>query len=401
MILVWKFSRFARNQDESVFYKSILRKKCGIDVVSITEPIMEGMYGRLIETIIEWNDEFYSYNLSQEVIRGMDEKDLRGGYQSTPCLGYAAVGHGNPHVIVEDEYKIYQYICDQFDFQHVDPTAIARKCNEMGFRTKRGNLFQARTVKNILRNPFYVGTVIWNGHEFIGTHETRMPRERYEERIRRMDSMYQPKQRRNISGCRHWLSGIVKCPYCGASLGFNNSSRPRTPPFFSCWKYGKGYHRESVSITEKKLVRAVVQNFEDILSGQNFEFQYIPSKQDDRTEIDLLKAELGKLDGRERRIRLAFETEIDTLEEYRENKLRLAAERERLLSELAEKENGAGKLPDRNAVLSRIQTVYDVIQDPDVDYTLKGDLMRSIVKEIIYDKENSKLIFHFYSSETA
>lgn len=54
VILVWKFSRFARNQDESVFYKSILRKKCGIDVVSITEPISEGMYGRLIEMIIEW-----------------------------------------------------------------------------------------------------------------------------------------------------------------------------------------------------------------------------------------------------------------------------------------------------------------------------------------------------------
>lgn len=51
-ILVWKFSRFARNQDESTFYKGMLRKKLDIDVVSISEPVLDGMYGRLIEMII-------------------------------------------------------------------------------------------------------------------------------------------------------------------------------------------------------------------------------------------------------------------------------------------------------------------------------------------------------------
>ena len=55
-ILVWKFSRFARNQDESTFYKGMLRKKLGIDVISISEPVLDGMYGRLIEMIIEWQD---------------------------------------------------------------------------------------------------------------------------------------------------------------------------------------------------------------------------------------------------------------------------------------------------------------------------------------------------------
>ena len=39
VILVWKFSRFARNREDSVLYKSMLRKKYKIDVVSISEPI--------------------------------------------------------------------------------------------------------------------------------------------------------------------------------------------------------------------------------------------------------------------------------------------------------------------------------------------------------------------------
>ena len=38
-ILVWKFSRFARNRQDSILYKSMLRKECGIDVISITGTI--------------------------------------------------------------------------------------------------------------------------------------------------------------------------------------------------------------------------------------------------------------------------------------------------------------------------------------------------------------------------
>ena len=83
-LYLWKFSRFARNQEESTFYKGILRKKCDVEIKSVSEPIMEGMFGRLIETIIEWFDEYYSINLSGEVLRGMTEKALREGYQATP-----------------------------------------------------------------------------------------------------------------------------------------------------------------------------------------------------------------------------------------------------------------------------------------------------------------------------
>lgn len=72
-VLVWKFSRFARNQEESIFYKSLLRKN-GIEVISVSEPVDDGPFGKLIERIIEWSDEYYSIRLSGEVRRGMTEK---------------------------------------------------------------------------------------------------------------------------------------------------------------------------------------------------------------------------------------------------------------------------------------------------------------------------------------
>ena len=87
VILVWKFSRFARNQEESIVYKSLLKKN-KVEVVSISEPLVDGPFGTLIERIIEWMDEYYSIRLSGEVLRGMTEKALRGGYQSTLPLGY-------------------------------------------------------------------------------------------------------------------------------------------------------------------------------------------------------------------------------------------------------------------------------------------------------------------------
>ncbi len=41
-ILVYDFSRFARNKEESVMYKAMLRKKYNIEVISITQPLADG-----------------------------------------------------------------------------------------------------------------------------------------------------------------------------------------------------------------------------------------------------------------------------------------------------------------------------------------------------------------------
>ena len=45
VILLWKFSRFARNREDSIVYKSMLRKQCGIEVVSISEQLTDPARG--------------------------------------------------------------------------------------------------------------------------------------------------------------------------------------------------------------------------------------------------------------------------------------------------------------------------------------------------------------------
>lgn len=389
VILVWKFSRFARNQEESIVYKSML-KKDRVDVVSVSEPLIEGPFGSLIERIIEWMDEYYSIRLSGEVLRGMKEKALQHGYQSTPCLGYDAVGHGKPFIINETEYAMVSYIMDLYDNQNMDETAIARRCNDLGYRTKRGNPFERRTIDRILENPFYCGTVTWNGVEFEGAHEVRLSRERFEKRQELIASRKRPIKARNVSACKHWLSGLIKCSICGATLSYTGNN---ACPYFQCWKYAKGFHKTSVALSVKKAEQAVTDYFDQILDGAEFTYVRKTQPTDDTLEIERLQKELSKLSSREKRIREAYESGIDTMEEYKANKERLTASRLKLNSQLEHLLNDQEEELDTEEILREIRSVNDILKNPDVDYEEKGVLIRGVVNQIIYNKEEGKMYF--------
>lgn len=397
VILVWKFSRFARNQEESIVYKSLLRKQSNVDVVSVSEPLIDGPFGSLIERIIEWMDEYYSIRLSGEVLRGMKEKATKKGYQMSPPFGYRAVGNGDPYKIDPDEMKVVDFICDEFDYRNSDATKITRKLNDMGVRTRRGNPFESRSVERILKNPFYYGLVAWNGITFMGTHEVHYSKERFEARMKKIQTTYKPLKRRDVSSCKHWLSGILKCGYCGASLAYNGANRHS--PGFQCYKYSKGIHTESCSISEKKVIAALEEYFEKLLSGMDFEYSYHPAETGAKiSERESLLSELDKISNREKRIRLAYENEVDTLEEYKRNKERLQKDREDILMQLENLDKNNGDTKTKSDVLKNVQTVYDVIKNDAIDYDTKGIFMRSLVEDIVYDKKNGKLIFHLYIS---
>ncbi|MEG0689096.1 MAG: recombinase family protein [Hungatella sp.] len=399
-LYLWKFSRFARNQEESTFYKGILRKKCGVEIKSVSEPIAEGMFGRLIEMIIEWFDEFYSVNLYGEVIRGMTEKALRNGYQTTPCLGYDSVGGGKPFVINEAQYKIVEYIHKSYH-DGKDQAAIARELNSMGYRTRRGGLFEARSVLLILKNEFYTGTVKWKDIRFFGEHEVRESvTSIFEANQKRIRREYRPNKQRSVSTCAHWLSSLLKCSVCGASLGYNrNSSNPKAP-YFQCWTYCKGVHEGSCSITVKKAENAILESMQQILATGKVDFS-CERKITSETSMqkELLKLSLSRLDTKERRVRDAYEGGIDTLEEYKENKLRLQAERDELLKELEQiprySDNGSQE-EHKTDLLKQIQNVYDLINNSGVNYEIKGNAVRSVLKKIEYDRKKDEFLFFYY-----
>lgn len=274
VILVWKFSRFARNQDESTFYKGMLRKKLGIDILSVSEPILDGMYGRLIELIIEWQDEFYSYNLSAEVHRGMEQKAMGGGYQSAFPYGYRSDGPGNAPVVAEEEAKVVQMIFSLYTDAGMDAAAIASELNRRGYTSKRGNPFEGRTISYILQNPFYTGKVRWNRaphgsskenpiEEIVlsdGRHKAIISNDLFERARMRTDHRKRGASVRDLCACRHYLSGLIRCPICGSGLAYSRTQSAN----FQCWKYSKGLHGGSASISEKSVIAALIGSLRDI-----------------------------------------------------------------------------------------------------------------------------------------
>lgn len=406
VILVWKFSRFARNQEESIVYKSLL-KKCGVEVVSVSEPLVDGPFGSLIERIIEWMDEYYSIRLSGEVMRGMKEKALRGGYQSAMPLGYRMNRETKIPEIYEPEAVIVRKIYDEYSGNGKSYLEIARELNTLGYKTRRGANYEERTVKYILQNPFYTGMVRWNRQnhaehtikdesEWIisrGQHEAIISREAFDLVQEQIVKRSRPYKAHSTGSIKHWLSGMVKCSSCGSSLNGSVLSAGGKVTSFQCGNYSRGSCMTSHFIKAEKLEQAVYAAFEQVIKTNEFSYE-VRTPQNEADDSLLLNRQLEKLDDKEKRIKQAYRDGIDTLEEYKENKQLLADERQRIeeqLSALTDSE------PERKEQLARnIRSIYDIIRDETLDKRTRANALRSVVNVMVYDKAEDTLSVEFY-----
>lgn len=154
-------------------------------------------------------------------------------------------------------------------------------------------------------------------------------------------------------------------------------------------------------MTEQYAVAAVMESLQSVIASGVVEFKHIEKPDDQKqAEEQILSDALSRLEIKEKRIRDAYENEIDTLKEYKENKLRLAKEREDLIREyreLQERYQVEDTAPSEKEVLDRIHTVYDLISDPDVSHEVKGVAIRSVLKKIVWDRQNKKMTFHYYA----
>lgn len=412
-VVIWEFSRFARNQDESTFYKSILRKKLGIDVVSIKEPIPQGMYGRLMEMIIEWQDEFYSVNLGNEVKRSMRLKAMKGFYNGKMPLGYTKPKDGNP-VIVPEEAHIIKTIFDLYTSGY-DKNYVIRYLNEKGYTTKNGKKFDCDAVDYILGNPFYIGKIRWNRRLDSGTsklkdesewivtdshHEAIIDAETFEKAQQRLkhNKQVHAAYSHPVSHGKHWLSGMVKCPICGKSLSYKAPGKQKhSMATFQCLGYRRGLHSESQCISERKLTTAVLESLRDVLdNSDSCQFSVVKANFSD-AEMDLMmyKNELKHLEVKYKRIKDAYINEIDSLEEYKLNRAALDQRKSELLSLIAEIEcPSASPEAHREQFLSKMQDVVTLLES-DAPYELKGEALRSICEKIVFIKETKTLEFYY------
>lgn len=413
VILVWKFSRFARNQEESIVYKSLL-KRSHIDVVSISEPLPDGMIGSLVERIFEWMDEYYSINLSTEVKRGMTENALHGNYQGSMPLGYKHTGHKEVPVVDEEQSLIVKRVFAMF-LEGSTFTQIARWLNQNNCRTTRGGSFENRTVRYLLQNPFYIGKVRWNYYDRSnncyhddndviiadGKHEPIIDMDTWERTQQRLAKVIQERKPRDVSTCKHWLSGILVCSSCGASLA--HSTMKGKIGYFQCYKFTKGICKDSHYVNTRDAEQNVITGLEAVLETRSiYHLNRIKDSSPD-DELALLNKAIGKLDAKLAKVKAAYIDGIDTLDEYKDNKQKILSERDQLTEkrkELTETSPAAMSREDSTEkLLDNIRVSLEILKNENTTQIEKGNAIRNIVEKIVYDKTNNSYGFYYFSQD--
>lgn len=414
VIYVWKFSRFARNQEESIVYKSLLRKQCNIEVISISEPIMDGPFGSLIERIIEWMDEYYSIRLSGEVRKGMTEKALRGGYQARPPLGYRIDRPKEPPVVVPEEAEIVKLIFNQYVNQRKSFYDIAGYLNQLGLKTSCNNPFEKRSLEYIIQNPTYIGSIRWNRMEnetnrmkeedqwiiAKGQHKAIISQELFEAANARYQKEFTHKRQRPSSARKHWLSGILKCSACGRTLSASSRLDKRYNRnywSFQCYGYLKGKCTVSHQISQLKVIPPVMASLDNaLITGQiNYRRKTAPIT-DEKPDSDLIHQQINKLLQKEARLKEAYLNGTDTLEEYKESKSKLREEEEALKSILQQRKTEIKSAEMKNTFAEPIQNVFSILAHNSTSSEVKKEAIKSIIHKIIYFKEKQEIEVHYY-----
>lgn len=397
-ILLWKFSRFARNQEEAIFYKSMLARQ-GISVISISEPLPEGPFGSLMERILEWMDEFYSIRLSGEVKRGMLEKFSRGEPLTPPPFGYKM--HDKQYYPDENADIVRSVFQSYLNGDGLRTIAI--QLRESGIRTKRGCLPDNRFVEYMLHNPVYIGKIRWSkdgraassrhydDDNIIitdGQHEPIIDIDTWnavQKRLAENKKLYGKYQRGNQPA--EWsLKGLMRCSSCGATLVLQSLACPS----IQCHNYARGSCATSHGISLAKADAAVITALEQAAAEQNFRIvPNTPAKKATMNIDKLISAEEKKL----ARVYEAYEAGIDSLQEYADKKRQINETIQNLENMKACEETPQF---DPAAFAKKVQKVTEYIKRVDVTPNEKNKALRSILTKIVYEKEAQNLALYFY-----
>jgi DNA invertase Pin-like site-specific DNA recombinase len=405
-IFVWKYSRFARSQEESIVFKNLLRKS-GVSVVSVSEPVPEGHFGTLVERIIEWMDEFYLINLSGEVHRGMMEKASRGEPITAPPIGY---------IMKDGQYypdpDTAHIVCEVFEMYAAGKKQreIAVDLGRAGVRTRFGKMPDNRFVDYILRNPCYIGKIRYttDGSRAMskrdpdaesiavvnGKHEPIISVDLWlkVQSLLAFQKKAYPKYAKAQQPAEYMLKGLVRCSNCGSTLALSSAvsgkSKTRT---MQCCNYARGSCHVSHSVTMPKIELAFMEGLKKASNEQSFTFAPDAPKTS-HTAIDydkLVLVEERKL----QRAEEAYLAEIDTLEQYAKRKKEILAK----IAELKDKrDRDLTPIVDATSFAKKVSGIVDFIERDDVTEQAKNEALRNIIEKVVFEKAKGNLAIYFH-----
>lgn len=252
-VIVHKLDRFSRNRYDSAFYKKKLKDN-NVKLISVLEHLDNTAESIILESVLEGMAEYYSVNLSREVMKGMKETALQckhtGG--SAP-LGYD-VTKDKTYVVNEHEAKavslIFSMYADGYGYSN-----ILNKLNSLGYKTKNGKAFGKNSLYTILTNEKYTGTYIFNKSSKKINNKRNSHKYKDDDEIikipdgipRIIDQATWNKVREKMicnkrTAASHsaksiyLLSGIIYCDKCGGSMTGNRRHSGRNKTLYETYE---------------------------------------------------------------------------------------------------------------------------------------------------------------------
>lgn len=388
VILVYSLSRFARSREDSVVYKRMLRKDLGIDVVSTTQDLGGDKTSILMEALLEAMDEYYSIDLGENVKRGMAEKFSRGEPVCAPPFGYRMAGKA--FAADPEEAPVVQMIFSDF-CAGASIREIAATLGAMGLRTKRGNPFESRSVRYILRNPVYLGKLCRKQEsrqpgagagllQLPCVHPPLVDETHWLHAQKRLEqSAGHPAASRKAT-LQTPLQGLVRCSSCNSRLAGSGKHS------LQCHAYAKGRCAVSHSISVRLLEQSVLQALQPVFGTARLpRLQAAP--QENVSCAALLRRQIARENRRLAKAREAYEYGVYSLEEYswqkQEIQSRLAFLEQRL-------QNGCSipALPDQD------QPFISLLRDETISNQEKQALLQSVLHSVVLDRSADRLTLY-------
>lgn len=152
---------------------------------------------------------------SDRIKESMRERAVMGKGLGKPPYGYRNGADGSLEV-VSDEAPVVELIYAKYTRDKLGLRLIAQHLNERGIPTRRGGLWNMVTIRDILKNPTYMGTYTRFGLRVPRSHEAIIPSDVF--RAAQDQTRARRPSIRSSNAEPFLLSGLAFCGYCGNKM---------------------------------------------------------------------------------------------------------------------------------------------------------------------------------------
>ncbi len=170
--------------------------------------------GKFMLSIAFGQSKYYVDNLSENVKRGLREKLRRGVWPKLAPIGYFNDLKIKSIEVDIEKSTFVRTAFEKFAEGAVSYSEIARMLFKCGVYRKGERVLKVDTIKNMLSNKFYIGTFLYNGVMYKGSHKTFISKDLFSKVQKQLERLSRPR----LKGHNFPFTGFIKCAECGSAI---------------------------------------------------------------------------------------------------------------------------------------------------------------------------------------